>query len=324
MAACFKQTVVYQPLPDKMPESMQSWVGKGILNIRVPVKDDTDVIEKAAAEYMNWANLHQNGSALKAAFISAQNRADAFSDHSSSSHIAAEMKDRVYGKIPSKEPLNLFRARIFLYLAQRYDWQRQSIADDVKAYRDQEKELMQALKMETDDLVADFRRMPIEDFYDYAAAMPIGRLGAWAQLALEDSVDSALFVTTSRSILEEIIDQTPTIENVCGWKSIPLSTDTSCEMDARRDQLISDLTRIAEMKWSAFEDGFKNPPEMPGVDRSVSLEVYVVPECDPRGFLRRCTGVELNQGEKLPPDTQYPNTLIGLIETSPIFHPYAS
>ena len=315
LAACFKQITVYRPLPDKLPEAMQLWVRKGILNMRVPAKENNEEIERAAEEYLSWANLHQNGSAVKAAFISVKNRAASFADHSSTSHIVAEIKDHVNGRTLSKEPLNLFRARIFLYFAQQYDQQRKSITDDLKACQDQEKKLMEALKKEADSLVADFSSGQTVDLVDFAAYMPTGRLEAWAQLCLKDSFDSALFVTTHRSILEEVIDQTSKIENVGCWESIPLSADTSCEIDAWRDQLISDLTRIAEMKWSAFEDGFTHPPEMPNAERSVSLEVYVIPDCDPRGFLRRCTGVDLNQDERIPTNTQYHNTLIGMIET---------
>jgi hypothetical protein len=315
LAACFKQITVYQPLPDKLPEAMQPWVRKGILNIRVPAKEDNEEIERATQEYLNWANLHQNGAAVKAAFISEKNRAESFADHLSSSHLVAEIKDHVYGRTPSKEPLNLFRARVFLYFAQQYDRQRQSISDDLKACQDQENELMQALKKEADGLVANFTAGQAVDLVDSAAYMPTGRLDAWAQLCLKDSFDSALFVTTSRSILEEVIDRTPTIENIGCWESIPLTADASCEMDAWRDQLISDLCRIAETRWSAFKDGFTNPPEMPGADRGVSLEIYVIPDCDPRGFLRRCTGVDLNRDEKMPNSTQYHNTFIGIIET---------
>ena len=45
VSACFRQIVVYQPSERHVPEQMRQWAESGMLEIRIPVKEDEERLE---------------------------------------------------------------------------------------------------------------------------------------------------------------------------------------------------------------------------------------------------------------------------------------
>ena len=88
VAACFGQFTVYQPLADRLPPSMQPWVDKDIIDIRIPVRGDEKALKSAAGNYLNWADLHAGSSRVTRAALKTLTAAAPLLDASLSSQIA--------------------------------------------------------------------------------------------------------------------------------------------------------------------------------------------------------------------------------------------
>jgi hypothetical protein len=314
LSACFGQFFVYQPLAGKIPEQMRPWVEKGILDIRVPVTENQTELEAAVKNYLNWADLHFDGSGLKPPFLQTWMDTIPFFEASSSSQVVADIKEQVHGKSASRAPEPILAARLFLYLAQEFDRQNQEIARDLKRHRQQEAELIRQLKMEDDSLTAEFQKEAVQIPDDSADYMVLDRLEAWTRILLEDTDISGIFITHIQAVLQELLDKTATAEKLLSLESIPTCTAMTAELSPWRQKLVSDLAHMVEHKWSPTKDRPFDQPDFPAAVNTVSLSVYLVPDQAPRDFFSRCAQIHLPDRNASHPGGRLKNSLIGLIE----------
>src|SRR5210317_1109557 len=125
MAACFGRFTIYQPLSDNLPLSMQPWVDKGLIDIRIPVKGDTDELISAAEDFRNWAQLNVGSSGINPASLKTLRASAPHWGASLSSQIVAEVKKQINRSATDKSSDPVLAARIFLYFAQEFDQQSQ-------------------------------------------------------------------------------------------------------------------------------------------------------------------------------------------------------
>jgi len=314
MTACFGQFIVYQPLAGKIPEQMCSWAEKGILDIRVPVTDNQTDLETVVKNYLKWADLHFGGSGLRPPFLQPGKDAVPFFKASSTSQVMADIKEQVYGKPGAKAPEPLLAARLFLYLAQEYDRHNQEVARDLQRHRQQEAELIRQLKMEDDSLTAEFQKEALQTVDDSAGYMVLDRLEAWTRILLEDADISGIFITHIPAVLQELLDKTPTAENLLHLECIPTSTAMTAEPIPWRQKLVSDLAHMVGHKWLPTKGRPFDQPDFPAVTNTVSLSVYLVPEQRPRDFFSHCVQIQTPDRNAADAGGRLKNTLIGLIE----------
>ena len=314
LAACFQQTTVYQPLEDKLPADMVPWIQRGILDMRVPVSNSGEAIEAAAKNFVEWANLHQRGAGIKSIFCSLREYGVPFSEHSSPSQIAAELKALSQGRSSLTATDPIFLARVFLYLAQEFDRQNQEVARDLKRHRQQEAKLIRQLKMEDDSLTAEFQKEAVPAPDDSADSMVLDRLKAWTRILLKGTDISGVFITHIPAVLQELLDKTPTAEKLLSLESIPTRSAMTAETTPWRQKLVSDLAHIVEHKWSPNICRPFDHPGFPAAANTVSLNVYLVPDQTPRYFFSRCAQIHLPDEDASHPGGRLKNTLIGLIE----------
>ena len=291
VAACFGQFTVYQPLADRLPPSMQPWVDKDIIDIRIPVRGDEKALKSAAGNYLNWADLHAGSSRVTRASLKTLTAAAPLLDASLSAQIAADVKEQIKGISDAKFADPVLTARIFLYFAQEFDQQSQEIDQVLVESIKKEQDLIRDLKVEEDTLAAELKKEhgPMPDVNtDYLIS---ARLEAWTRILLKDRQPPVFFVTHSTAMLEQLLDSVPAVEKILDLEAIPPSTAATAELAPWQERLMSYLSDIAENKWTSASGKLAEDFNVPAAENSVSLKVYVVPDQDPLRFFCRGAGI---------------------------------
>lgn len=312
LSACFKQTAVYQVSSQKVPEKMQEWCKSGTLDIRIPVEGDEKKLDKILKDYRAWINLHQ-GSEI--AFLKTQADKIPIFDETSSSQIRDDIKKKIRENQSQKKPDDLFNARLFLHFAQEFDLQKIELKQDLLLFEAKEQDLMKNLKGENEDLhiiTADNRTLEADDPGHY---MTKERIMAWTRLMQHDQQVSGLFVTSSRAMLEYLIDIAPEVEKLICFDVIPVFENRVEEMERWQVGLMESLDMLANNPLPSSTDGIFDAPAAEGCDRKVALTLYIVPGETPHDFFVRCVGGDLFCAKDENKKAGIKNTLIGLFET---------
>lgn len=313
LSACFRQTAVYQISGTKIPKDMQELSRNGILDIRIPVEANGKFLDNVLKDYRAWVNIHQG---TETAFLAAMANKIPFFDENASSQIRADLK-KIGKQIPAEEkPDPLFNAKLFLHMAQELDLQNAGLDQDLMDIDAMEDDFMKNLKWEDDD---DHARAVVRrqwDKNDPGHFMTTERINAWVSLMLQDPQASGLFITTSRAVLEHLIEIVSEMEQVIGLDAIPMGVDEDEALSNWQDDLMKTLEMLATENWPVSMDNMANPPEIPGSEKSVSLTLYIVPNKTPYECFSDCVGTDVFQGESKKTDTRFKNTIIGLVEKS--------
>lgn len=293
---------------------MQQLEKSGILDIRIPVKYDGDKLDAIVKQYRSWANLHQ-GSEI--AFLKSRTDKIPFFDENSTTQITAEIKSKEGRQNRSQEkPDPLLNAGLFLHLAQEYDMQDLTLTEDLQAVEAMEQDFMKDLKGESQDLdeeAAPEKRLEVHDPGYY---MTKERIHAWTRIMQQDQQDSGLFVTTSRSVFETLIDSTPEAELVDVLDAIPVVDNEVEALETWRDELMKHLEMLATVVWIAKTDPIITAPEIPGCETTVSLTLYIVPGKTPHEFFNRYVEHDVFNYKEKYQKVKLKNTLLGLIQKS--------
>lgn len=311
LAACFKQTVVYQPSRYNMPPENQMWADSGIIDLRVPIAGDENKLEAILKDYNAWANLHQGGTLE---FFKAWEGKIPFFDETFSSQIRADIKKQSSAGQSLKEPEDIFRARLFLHIAQSFDLQNNGLNQDLKLFDAMEQDLMKNLKGEDEALNPGSpakKKFPISDPGFYMVAE---RLKAWTKLMQHDREPSGLYITTSRSVLDELMDKAPEIEMVIDFDSIPMHASRDETVEKWQDGLLAGLNTLLTSAWPVSTDGMFEAPVVSGGDANVAIKLYIVAGETPYDFFARCFGNNALQAGFETERVRFKNTMIGIIE----------
>ena len=311
LAACFKQTVVYQPSRHNIPPENQMWADSGIIDLRVPIAGDENKLEAILKDYNAWANLQQGGTLD---FFKAWGGKIPFFDETFSSQIRADIKKKSRPGQSQKEGEDIFSARLFLHMAQSFDLQNNGLNQDLKLFDAMEQDLMKNLKGEDEALnleAAAKERFPISDPGFYMVAE---RLKAWIKLMQHDRELPGLFITTSRSILDELMDKAPEIEMVIEFDSIPMHASRDETVEKWQDGLLASLNTLLTSTWPVSTDGMFEAPVVSGGDENVAIKLYIVAGETPHDFFVRCVGDKVLKAGLDTEKVSFKNTLIGIIE----------
>lgn len=306
LRACFRQFVVYQPSFQQVPEKMQAWEKSGILDIRVPVQGNENKLEALLKDYKTWANLH-NG---ETAFFKTQADKIPFFDDYSTSQIKADIKKKGQGQ---KSEDFLFNARIFLHIAQEFDMQDWEINRDILLFEEMEQNLIKSLKGNNGILYKKdtVNKALIDDTGDYMTA---DRIKAWAHIMRYDREISELFITSSTSVFDHLIDKAPEAKIVHRFDSIPVHKNRIEQIERWQDDLMQYLDNLAKNSWPVSVDGIIKAPVDKECNSKVSLTLCLVPGETPLEFFARCVKDKSAEGGKTNEEARFKNTLIGLIE----------
>jgi len=314
LSACFRQTAVYQISGTKIPKDMQELSRDGILDIRIPEEVNGEFLDKILKDYRNWINAHQG---METAVLKTMADEIPFFDESASSQIRADLK-KTGKQIPAeKNPDPLFNAKLFLHMAQELDIQMKILDQDLMDIEAMEKDFMRNLKGEDDDDQARATMRMVLEKDDPGHFMTTERINAWISIMLQDPQTSGLFITTSRTVLEHLIDIVPEAEKAICSDAIPMDVDKDETLSNWQDDLMETLEMLATNSWPATMDDVTNPPETPGKETNVVLTIYIVPNKNPHACFADCVETDVFETESAKmEDTRFKNTLIGLVEKS--------
>lgn len=292
---------------------MQKLSRDGILDIRIPEEVNGEFLDKILEDYRNWINTHQG---TETAVLRTMADEIPFFDESASSQIRADLK-KTGKQIPTEKKTDpLFNAKLFLHMAQELDLQVKILDQDLMAIEAMEKDFMRNLKGEDDDDQAQATMQMVLEKDDPGHFMTTERINAWISIMLQDPQAPGLFVTTSRAVLEHLIDIVPEMVEVICLDAIPIGTDEDETLLNWQDGLMESLAMLATDKWPSTMDDMANLPEVPGKDTTVELTIYIVPNKTPYECFADCVKIDVFQSDSTKTSTQFKNTLIGLVEKS--------
>jgi hypothetical protein len=226
LAALVGPVVIYQPLKTNIPDTLTALASQGLVEIRTPFLRDDDRLRAALAEFTDWARLHPGKSTPGAGFFSARQGEVPFFDETTVNRIRSDIKrynlpdgrpdhqaddqspdpahDRADGRADQTEAC--FSARLFLSLAQENDRATDHLDHDLSRFKALEKEFLASLE---DAHEADFNRQGLGNVIwrdDPGAKLTAQRMRAWATLALADAEPPDMLITTSRAVIDTLLE----------------------------------------------------------------------------------------------------------------------
>ena len=317
LAACFQRFIVYQPSGKKVPGEMQPWVDANLMEVRVPGQTDDQAIEKVVKDFRSFASLHNGSGNLKTAAFLGRHSAVPFFSETSTSRIVSDLKKG--GSTDSTETGSdpLFWARVFLGFAQDFDRQGAELNRGLGVHEQQSCALLKTLKGETEiDSAANHfgAESKVDDPGDY---MALARLQSWALLFQNDPVGSGLFMTSSKSVFNQLMAKLPAFEKILQSEGLPAVEIKDKGFNSWRDSFLKYLARLVETRWSASQDVGADLPGNSGDGTNVMLTLYLVPGKMPWDFFSQY--LETRQLPKKQPNqkAKFKNTLVGLVECQP-------
>jgi hypothetical protein len=198
--------VVYQPSPKGISDGLSVLASRGVVDIRTPIVDDDDRVRAALAEFTDWARQNPGASTPGAGYFGARQGQIPFFDETTINRIRSDIQ-RYHSADPLADASEAgFSARLFLAVAQENDSAADHLDQDLSRVDALEKDFLDAMK-DADD--AAFNRKAYAGTLwreDPGAKLTGQRIRAWSSLAVADSVLPDLLVTTSRSVMETLMD----------------------------------------------------------------------------------------------------------------------
>ncbi len=309
--ACFPQVVVYQPTAD-IPEQMQGPTDNGTIELKTPIAGDDDRLFQLCREYRNWMDIHHG---VETSILKAGPSGIPFFDEFSSFQIRDTVRQKQSNHQTEKHD-PLFNARLFLLLTQEYDAQEHEIHRDFQYFNTKEKNLFQSLKGDEDFYSDETDKNYIGPFsgYDQGKHMTEKRLDAWSRLLFEDRDIPGLFLTTSRSVFEHMVGNTPEVEKILQFDKIPVPGDKTETFINWQNDLAAYLELFLKTNPQTSEVSIPSPPDI-ACDQSAALTIYNIPDKTPVDLFTRfikdnSPGFVGNNATEINN-----NTLIGFIET---------
>lgn len=200
--------VIYQPLKKNIPNSLSVWSSQGLVEIRTPITRNDDRLGAALVEFMEWARMNPGKSTAGAGFLGARQGETPFFDETTVNRIRSDIKryHQADHLADSQTDETEFSARLFLALAQENDRATDRLDHDLKRFKMLEKNFLEALK-DTDE--AGFNRQPVGGEIwrdDPGAKLTDQRIRAWATLATADAQLPQLLITTSRAVIDTLLE----------------------------------------------------------------------------------------------------------------------
>jgi hypothetical protein len=306
----FKQITVLQPCDADMPEEMLQWEADAAIEILRPPPDGGE-ISAVLEEFRLWRQRHAGGDV--SVFKYTGDRVPFFSD-ASVSQIKKEIRttppveQRKEAASQKDAAARLFQARLFLQMAQEFDAENLEIAESLTVQSRMEQGLFNRLKgneLALDDCNAQRSEQPPDDPFEY---MLRDRLRAWARVMLSLEIDTALFITPKRNVVEMILNH-----GVVAEAGIYRQIIGALAQD--RKQLLEHLQQLARASWSKDSNKTATGRSATKGEENIQLELYIISDLAPADFLRQLSGKSEDVIQGPTCSAQVRHTMIGLVET---------
>ena len=198
----FGPVAVYQPMKIRIPETLSALAAAGLVELRTPITHDEERLAAALTEFTNWVQMNPASSSAGAGFFGARQGTVPFFDETVINRIRTDIRHHGEAGGRSDDPDALFRARLFLALAQENDMAVDSLRRDLGKVRDMEQAFIASLE-DADE--TSFHRGVLNNGVweeDAGAKHTIQRLRSWSTLAAFDPPQ--IMVTNSPAVIETL------------------------------------------------------------------------------------------------------------------------
>ncbi|QTA79855.1 Uncharacterized protein dnl_21370 [Desulfonema limicola] len=212
LSTCFDKTIVYQSSSNTIPEFMTKMADQGFLDIRIPENSDEEKLAGVIQEYKNWAQVHKGG---KMSFFKTQTGTTPFYDEISPHHIISDIKKKQNNEISEQMTDPVLQARIFLSIAQEFDENYWELSNGLESVSVMEKALIEQIKGDNDlDNINSLTPNQALTKDEPGSHMTEQRLKSWTRLLIGDPEKSNFYITTSRNVMETLLEDSQEMEKV--------------------------------------------------------------------------------------------------------------
>ncbi|MBR9984774.1 MAG: hypothetical protein KFF68_02580 [Desulfosarcina sp.] len=202
--------VVYQPLQTNIPESLVALASQGRVEIRTPITRDEDRLRATLTEFTDWARMNPGKTTPGAGFFSQRRGEIPFFDETAINRIRSDInrfrQSDGQADLEVEETEVEFSARLFLALAQENDLATDHLGDDLNRFKALENVFLETLK-DADEVGFNRQALGAAIWRDDPGARLTGqRVRAWATLAVADAVQPDVLVTTSRAVIDTLLE----------------------------------------------------------------------------------------------------------------------
>lgn len=296
---------VYSPADAIVPSHMHSWQQQGKLEIRHPEGVDQEQLLNAIENYKSWADLHQGNIGDMAAFFQTQQGRIPMMDDTNPTQIGHQV--RHYGESPEHASVDpLFKAAVFLSMAQEYDMHQYGMVKDLDAVHAMEQRMLKQLSGDAQDVEM---AIPVAQAPSPSSAnqtvddpyMTAQRVQAWSRLALTDAQAPMLYITMSKAVVEHIKELFPDAQEMADLNfASPRIQETleslTLESDVQALESASDVHSLS-------------------AENKNRLILYRLAEVTPFDFLDRLADQERVGGAEARQGDVPQNTFIGWVKT---------
>lgn len=304
--------VVYQPLENKVADSLTALADQGLIEIRSPLTGDEQRLTAALAEFTQWAGQNPGRSTPGTDFVGAQQGTVPYFDESTINRIRSEIKQ--YGTLPVDTAAEEagFSARLFLAAAEQNDRTTAHLDQDLQQFKVLEQGFLDSL-IESDE--SNFSRHALGSQIwqeDPGAKRTEQRIRAWATLAAADPELPDLLISTSPAVVDMLVEtkgEAIHLEQLAMVRlpvapndTPPILEKTLAELAARPSLAADGCEALAALSG----DG-------PG-DPVIAVTFYAAIDCPPASTIRQMAPAAVPLAEKKSSQGTARHTLIVLVE----------
>lgn len=314
----FPQTVLFQPTSDQTAEHIEKAANEEFLDIRTPITGDEKKLERVLGEYRVWIEQHKGS---ESAFFEAglfqgdlSESIPMYSDFSTS-QIKSDIKRGGHPRQPQK-PDPLFAARTFLLLAQNFDMQNEQLKEDMQNLQRMENNLFSNMRGE-DEYAESYPKAPDAVIWeDPGLHKTVQRLAAWLKIfehepVAPDKNGSGLFITSSREVLDHIMEICPDYQLVLSTGNVSAQNQTFEKILEFQNILKENLTRLSR------DQTEKNLMPFPKMDTTsnefATLKIFCFTQKSPFALFKESLKKSDNIFENAN-FSKFQKTFIGLID----------
>lgn len=305
----FSQLTVYQPVEGVLPDDLSPWIQAGFVKVHIPVPDDGDRVVAAVNEFQQWAQQHQHGRDLRTILPRGDESRPPFFDDHATAQILTDLKTpRSKNSDIAKRS---FSARLFLCLAQDFDQHRRELTDQLDQVEAESQTMVDQLQFPTAaDIPAPTDNKPIS-YEKTSEFMPSERLNAWAQLFMADTQNRSMLLTTSRSVIADLVSDSSgsSVLMQLNLEDLPLSDDP-----AAADSRSSLAARIEQARHQSLPSEPQRVPVTAGDADTADLTLYLFANQSLRSIVAKVAGLQpAGQIQPNRSDTSAKHAVVGLL-----------
>ena len=233
---------VFLPSDRGIAEELLKWHEAGRIDLAIPVKGDGDRMAHLLRDYQGWADAHRGADISLSRIMEGK---IPFFDEAHVARIRSEIRRGPEKGVDSADPAQrLTRARLFLLIAQQFDYQSREIEQELENLKGVESAMFSELHEGRKPTGPKGRKVSAAA-PDTGRFMTEERIRAWSRLYLASEVGETgqkMFVTSSRDVLETVLDAAPDTEGV---RSVGVAPDRSDGIDAAVQALMAGHTAPA-------------------------------------------------------------------------------